>query len=66
MKQGIYALYSGDNYVMDGTIQDICKFTGLTERTIRFYATPVYLKRWNSRKKFRKNKGLLVVKLEEY
>lgn len=40
-----YALYKGDTYLFGGTIKDLAKYLGVSERTIRFYTTPTYRKR---------------------
>lgn len=40
-----YCLYKGDEMIFMGTIPEIAKHWGVSEDTIRFYATPRYKKR---------------------
>lgn len=43
----IYALYKGDNYITDGTIEELAEYLKVKPSTIRFYTTPTYKKRMN-------------------
>lgn len=43
----IYALYKGDNYITDGTIEELAEYLKVKPRTIRYYTTPAYKKRMN-------------------
>lgn len=56
-----YALYKGEELLIIGTIKEIAKYLGVTEKTVFFYQTPSYLKR-NSKSRFGNYKVL--VKLE--
>lgn len=41
----IYALYKGDNYMMDGTKQELADYLKVKVRTIDFYMSPTYKRR---------------------
>ena len=41
----IYALYKGDNYITDGTKQELADYLKVKVRTIDFYLSPTYAKR---------------------
>lgn len=41
----IYALYKGDNYITDGTKQELADYLGVSKRTVDFYMSPTYAKR---------------------
>jgi len=41
----IYALYKGDNYIMDGTKQELAKYLKVQISTINFYKSPTYKRR---------------------
>lgn len=43
--KGIYALYKGDRFICMGTVEEIAEKMGVSIRTIRFYASPVYQRR---------------------
>lgn len=38
----IYALYKGDNNLIDGTIKELARFLKVKEKTILFYNSPTY------------------------
>lgn len=42
-----YALYKGEEILSIGTIPEISKETGISEKTVRFYGTPSHKKRSN-------------------
>jgi len=56
----VYALYKGEQLIADGTIKEIAKKLGNSEKTIRFFATPSYKKRVseNGRRLVRLGKGV--------
>lgn len=41
----IYALYKGDEFIIDGTTKKIAELLGIKERTLMFYKSPSYKKR---------------------
>lgn len=43
--KSIYAMYKGDEYLRDGTIEELAEYFKVNPRTIKFYLTPTYLKR---------------------
>ena len=45
MKPKTYAIYKGDTFVDLGTVAYLSKKYGISEETIRFYASPVYRRR---------------------
>ena len=53
-----YALYKGDEFITLGTIKEIAKFLGVSERTVHFYATPTYMKR-------NKDNHYIVIRIED-
>jgi squalene cyclase len=64
----IFALYKGDTYITQGTIREIAKYRGCTERTISFYLTDSYQKRLKNMEKNRKRRSkgnLVLVYLDE-
>lgn len=44
-KKRIYALYKGETYLFDGTIQQIANRLGISPNTVRYYGAPVYKRR---------------------
>lgn len=38
----IYALYKGDNNLIDGTVKELAQFLKVKEKTILFYNSPTY------------------------
>lgn len=40
-----YALYEGDTFITMGTLAEIGKETGITERMLKYYRWPSYHKR---------------------
>lgn len=42
-----YALYKGDEFIDLGTTKELAEKIGVSERSIRFYSTPTYVKRNN-------------------
>ena len=45
MKRKVYALYDGDTFVDLGTVAYLSKKYGISNQTIRYYASPIYRKR---------------------
>lgn len=43
--KSIYAMYKGDEYLSEGTIEELAENFKVSPRTIKFYLTPTYLKR---------------------
>lgn len=41
----IYALYRGEEYLTDGTQEELAQYSGVKRKTIQFYTTPSWLKR---------------------
>lgn len=54
MTQRIYSLYKGDNYIIDGTKQEIADYLGIKIKSLNFYLTPTYAKRGKSENANRK------------
>lgn len=46
-----YVLYKGETLLEIGTAEMLAKIFNVTEKTIRFYSTPAYLKRCEKRHK---------------
>ena len=44
-----YALYRGDKLLAIGTAKEIAKELGITERVVRHYSSPAYIKRTSER-----------------
>ena len=57
-KEKIYALYKGDSFIAMGTKKELADYLGVTIRTISFYSTPTYQKRYNY-------KGWVVIRIED-
>ncbi|MEE3344286.1 MAG: hypothetical protein VZS44_09370 [Bacilli bacterium] len=57
-KKKIYALYKGDEWITDGTKEELAEYLNVKIRTIDFYTTPVWRKRT-------KDNAYIVVKLED-
>lgn len=38
----IYALYKGDKYIADGTLEELAEKTGRKEASLKFMTTPSY------------------------
>lgn len=65
--ENIYALYKGDTFIADGTMQQIARKTDKTLDYIDHMSTPAYKRRVETSKKNRKNKskGMLELVLLE-
>lgn len=59
-----YALYQGDKYLSQGSLQEIAKKTGYSYTTLNFARYPVYRKRCETNK-INYDKQLFVVRLGE-
>lgn len=59
----LYALYHGDDYICDGTMEDLAKVTGLKIATVAFYASPTYERRL-SRQKNQGSRSYVLIRLE--
>lgn len=58
-KQGDFALYKGDKFIIIGTLKQIAEYLGCKENTAYFYTTNCYKKRV-----INYEKSLLVIKIE--
>lgn len=56
-----YALYKGDEFICLGTLRQIADYTGLDEKTIRYYGTKAYRNKWVNDGRDRK----ILIKIEE-
>lgn len=43
--RNIYAVYKGDQYIMDGTIPEVARARGIKEKSVKFFLTPAYRRR---------------------
>ena len=57
-KKRIYAVYKGDNFMCDGTTEEICNQLNITLNTFRYYRT----KFWNNRAKG--NNHIVIVRID--
>ena len=58
-KKQIYALYRGDEFINLGTIEELAKYENVKPKTIRYFQTPCY------KKKFKEDKNRRVlIKIE--
>ena len=55
--RNIYAVYKGDEYLMDGTIPEIARARGIKEKSVKFFLTPAYRRRKKIQDQNRKNKS---------
>jgi len=53
MAEKIYALYKGEQNLMDGTLEQIARARGISYETARFMTSPVYKKRVENAKRGR-------------
>lgn len=63
--KSIYAMYKGDEYLGEGTIEELAEYFKVKPRTIKFYLTPTYLKR-GSGEKGNRRKLVRVCYINEY
>lgn len=63
MKEKIFALYKGEEFIDIGTAKEIAKKRGVTPKFIKYLSTPANLKRINARKNKISN-ALICVKIE--
>ena len=47
-KKCIYALYRGDTFIDLGTIEELAKKEKVSEKTIQYYRTPAYRRKFKS------------------
>ena len=55
--RNIYAVYKGDEYLMDGTIREIAISRGIKEKSVKFFLTPAYKRRKTRQDLNRKKKS---------
>ena len=55
--RNIYAVYKGDQYIMDGTIPEIARARGIKEKYVKFFLTPAYKRRKTRQDLNRKKKS---------
>lgn len=66
MKEKIFALYKGEEFIDIGTAKEIAKRRGVTPEFIKYLSTPANLKRIDTRKnKNRISNAMICVKIEE-
>lgn len=53
MAEKVYALYKGEQNLMDGTLEQIARARGISLETARFMTSPVYRKRAEAAKRGR-------------
>ena len=61
-KPGTYALYSNDELLCIGTIREISINTGITEGSIRHYASPCYV---DKKRKYNVSSIKTLIRIEE-
>lgn len=59
------AVYHGDELEFIGTVEDAAKELGLLPKTIRYYMTPTYLKRFDEYKHPARARRVIVVPDDE-
>lgn len=59
-----YALYAGDKFLDEGTADQLAKKFNVKRDTIKFYATPEYKRRLESRKN-PTGRAKIVIRIEE-
>lgn len=57
-----YAVYKGDQFIVQGTKEECAKFLGIKPVSVEFMATPTYLKR---RANSPSNNYLIVLKVDD-
>ena len=66
MKEKIFALYKGEEFIDRGTAKEIAKRRCVTPEFIRYLSTPANLKRIDTRKnKNKPSNAMICVKVEE-
>lgn len=66
MKEKIFALYKGEEFIDIGTAKEIAKRRGVTPEFIKYLSTPANLKRIDTRKNKNKlSNAMICVKVEE-
>ncbi len=58
MKSKYFAVYKGDDFITVGTGKECAEVLGVSERSLKFYASPTYKKRTTGN-------ALVVIRLEE-
>lgn len=58
-KKRIYAMYKGDNFLCEGTAEEVCKEMNITLSTFRYYRTNY----WNKRSKGNNHK--VIVRIDD-
>lgn len=61
----IYALYRGDTFLMDGTLDEIAEARGVKRRTLQYMLRPVYRRKTEGRTKYGNDKKWLTLTLIE-
>jgi hypothetical protein len=61
--KNIYALYRGEEYIMDGTIPELAEKTGYKRTTLYWLATPTAERKRGGRKYHKKKPRIEIVKI---
>ena len=64
LKDRIYALYQGEQNLMDGTLEEICAKRGIKFSTANFMLSPSYAKRIKIRNHYSKTEILELVRID--
>lgn len=57
----IYAAYRGDDYVMEGTLEELCKALGRTRRNLMWYLAPSSKRRQEGQRQTKRRLTLVLV-----
>ena len=57
----IYAVYKGENYIYDGTSDEICNELGIKKATFNFYRSNWYKKN----RQTKKNNRIIIVRIDK-
>ena len=61
----VYAVYRGDEYVTDGTLEEIGKTLGMTRKSLFWYLTPSAMRKLESKTKRGKTRNCITLTLLE-
>lgn len=57
----IYAMYKGDDFLCEGTKEEICEFAGIKEKTFNYYRT----KHWIVNRDNGSNNRTIIIRIDK-
>lgn len=60
MRRKIYAIYKGEDFIFEGTSKECAEYLNIKIKTVQFYNTQAYKRRWQTKKKNGKERNRII------